>query len=142
MENLKYILEGLLSGMEETIELGDKITKASPKVESMKKLLKRIRSKNSLTLRTYYRFNDMHNNILEYGDIVLFVGESLKFRNKFGVVNRYLRSGNIEVLFDIKPDAPINFDKPFECFEKISCKQSDLYLVAKAADTKEFIKKL
>lgn len=142
MEDLKYMLEGLLAGMEDTLRDGDKITKALPKIEAMKKLLKRIRAKNSLTLRTHYMCNDMHNNPLDYGDIVLFVGDTVKFNNKFGVVNRRLRSGNIEVIFDVKQDAPFNIDKPFDCFDKVSCRPSDLYLVAKAANAKEFIKKL
>lgn len=150
MKHIKEILEGLLAGQDDIMSDGDNISNVIKDVDEIHELAKLTNNAN--VFKTPNEFNDVRGKQLEHGDVVLLCPNRSTYQGKlnvrvfsFGIVNRYLKSKNIEVIcavngsFDL---SNIDIKKPYKDFYKVSAYPTELYLVAKAKDAKKFLKSL
>lgn len=150
MKQIKEILEGLLAGQDDIMSDGDNISNIIKDVAEMHELAKLTNNTNAF--KTPNEFNDVCGKQLEHGDVVLLCPNRSQYQGKlnvrafsFGIVNRYLKSKNIEVICSVNSSfdiSNIDIKKPYKDFYKVSVYPSELYLVAKAKDAKKFLKSL
>lgn len=150
MKGLKDIFEGLLSGQDDVMSDGENISNVIKDVTEMYELAKLTNDAN--LFRTIHGFTDVRGKQLEHGDVVLLCPNRSHYQSaanfnafSFGIVNRYLKSKNIEVICAVNRSLDIsNIDikKPYKDFYKVSAYPSELYLIAKAKDAKKFLKSL
>lgn len=150
MKQIKEILEGLLAGQDDIMSDGDDISNVIKDVTEMHELAKLTNDVNAF--RTVHGFTDVRGNLLEHGDVVLLCPNRSHYQSSagfnafsFGIVNRYLKSKNIEVICGVNKSfnvSNIDIKKPYKDFYKVSAYPSELYLIAKAKDAKKFLKSL